>query len=474
MATQKKPSRKTRPAASAFNLEASLEKIRRKLPPLILVGGNNDFLVTKAWALLTAAIEQSHPSVQIEPWPEGADLARVAESYRTSSLFSAQRVLLVPEVNAFVTARELDQLVDKATKGWDTARTDRKRKTSSARLMHALGLAGLTLQQSNAEIIDGLGSGTSRKTIGEMLDFARQSGGSASRGEADAAILGAMITEGGAPGAHLAIRTGEIPASSATVDAIEKGGVVIRCDLSRQTFDLALQSAIDEVTAEWEVIFEPQALSAIRDLLRVDGVLQDKYSSEIPDLALVASEIRRLAAFAGVGARVTSSIVTSELQRREGGARFEMTSLVSEGKPLEAIEKLRDLVIQAKREKTSTPEEFAFGSFVPILAEEIRVLVAIASWCRLKGVRSAGGYTRFRDTMADALLDDLESRGLLRKRMHPFPLYKKFETVSSGRYGERTLLECLRRLSEIEMERKSGGVPVQIGIETALITLGAR
>ena len=466
--------KKTKSNPGIASLEQALARVRENLPSVILIGGNNDFLVGRAWTSLAETVEQSHPDVQMEHWTEGADLARVAESFRTSTLFSSKRLLLVPEVNAFVTARELDTLVEKAVKGWESARTERKRKTSAAQLMHAIGLIGVRLDLPNAEILEALAATTHKKTIAEILEFSRESGGSASRGEGDAAIIGAMVENGGATGTHIALRTGEIPNSSATIDAIDRAGIIIRCDLSRETFNVAFESALDDVASEWEVRFEPAAISTLRELLGIDRILGDKWSKELPDLGLAVSEIRRLAAFAGVGGTVTRSIVAKQIDRREGGARFEVTSLVADGKPIEAVEKLRELVVQAKRDRPATPDEIAFGSFVPMLAEELRVLVAIAAWCRIRGVRSSGGYNRFKASLADQLLDDLEARGLMKRRLHPFPLFKKFETVSSGRYGERALVECLRRLSEIEMERKSGGVPVQIGLETALVALDAR
>ena len=62
---------------------------------------------------------------------QSAPLAAVLDSYRTGSLFGGGRLLIVPEVNAFVSAKELSSLLDKAAADWKSAKTDKKRGSAA-------------------------------------------------------------------------------------------------------------------------------------------------------------------------------------------------------------------------------------------------------------------------------------------------------------------------------------------------------
>src|SRR6266480_1332808 len=113
-------------------LTAVLSQIAEKQPPkVILVGGSSEFLAQKAFHDLRDAI---------------------IASYRTMSLFASARLLIVPEVNAFVSAKELLSLFQKAATDWKSAKTDRKRASSAAKLLHVLGLAGADLDMTDRQI----------------------------------------------------------------------------------------------------------------------------------------------------------------------------------------------------------------------------------------------------------------------------------------------------------------------------------
>ena len=56
----------------------------------------------------------------------------------------------------------------------------------------------------------------------------------------------------------------------------------------------------------------------------------------------------------------------------------------------------------------------------------------------------------------------------MRQRPHPFPLHKKFEAART--YSEADLFRALAVVADLEIKRKSGGLPVDVGIETFLLT----
>jgi len=284
-------------------LTAALSQIAEKIPPrVILVGGSSEFLSQRAFHDIRDAIVAVNPNIAIESFEPGSDLGLIVDSYRTMSLFASARLLIVPEVNAFVSAKELLSLYQKATADWKSAKTDRKRTSAAAKLLHVLGLVGADLEMTDRQIADALGMPLDA-LLADMLAFCRATGKKAGRGEDDAALLTEAISRGGAAGTILLMRTGEIPEESATVDLIDRSGAVVICDVTRETFNSALQSAIEEIAEETGVRFDSKAITVLRQRLGIDRMLGDKFSRDVPDLRFAVSEAERLATLVGEGGR---------------------------------------------------------------------------------------------------------------------------------------------------------------------------
>ncbi|MBK5260203.1 MAG: hypothetical protein JJE51_11460 [Thermoanaerobaculia bacterium] len=439
-----------------------------KTPPVILIGGSSEFLAEKAFHDIRDAIIAANPNVAVESHEPGAELAAIIDSYRTGSLFGGARLIVVPEVNAFVSAKEIASLFDKSLSEWKSAKTDRKRATSSAKLLHVLGLVAADLEMTDRAIATALGAQLD-ETLTDMLAFCRASGKKASRGEDDAALLTEAISRGGSPGTILLLRTAEIPKSSSTVELIDRLGAVVSADLTRETFNVALNETISAISAETSARFEATALNRLRQRLGIERMLADKFSKDVPDLRAAAAEAERLATLAGSGGKVTAEMVDREVESVEGGARYEFASLFTEGKVLEALKKLRDLVAQARREDPRTPIDIQYGRFLFPLADEVRQMIAIHSFARARKIDLRGSmqYNRFKDTIADTLGDHLKSLGLVRQRPHPFPLHKKWEATRTQ--SEPALFRALAAIADLEIKRKSGGLPIDLGMETFLL-----
>ena len=372
-------------------------------------------------------------------------------------------------MNAFVSAKDLSSLYEKAVSDWKSAKTDRKRSTASAKLLHVLGLVGVDLDMKDAAIATALGVQLD-DTLTAMLTFCRATGKKAGRGEDDAALLTEAVARGGAAGTILLMRTGEVPRDSATVDLIDRTGAVVVADVSRENFVGALNDAIAAVASELDVRFEPAVVTRLRQRLGIDRVLADKFSRDVPDLRLAVAEAERLATLAGAGERVTTAMIDREVESVEGGARYELASLFTEGKYVEAVGKLRDLVSQARRDDPKASAEIHYGRFLFPLADEIRQMIAIHSFARARklDLRTSIQYNRFKDTLADQLGDYLKGLGLVRQRPHPFPLHKKWEAARLHREPE--LFRALAAIADLDVKRKSGGVPMETGLELFLLS----
>jgi DNA polymerase III delta subunit len=435
----------------------------------MLIGGSSDYLSEQAFHDVRDAIVAREPSISVESYEPGSELAAILDSYRTMSLFAGARLLIVPEVNAFVSAKEIASLYEKAVADWKSAKTDRKRASSAAKLLHVLGLAGADLEMTDRHIADALGVSL-EGSLTEILAFCRATGKKAGRGEDDAALLMEAIIRGGAPGAILLMRTGEVPKDSATIELIDKHGAVIVADLTREGFSAALDQAIASIGAEANVKFDANAIARLRQKLGIERVLADKFSREVPPIRIAVSEAERLATLVGNGGRVTAELVEREIAAVEGGARYELGSLFTEGKILEAVSKLRELVAQARREDPKSSVEIHYGRYLFPLAEEIRQMIGIHSWARVQNVnlKTSVNYNRFKDTIADKLGDYLKVHGLVRQRPHPFPLHKKWEAARS--YSEADLFRALSEVADLEIKRKSGGLPIDVALESFILS----
>src|SRR3954453_18485830 len=129
----------------------------KRIPPVILVGGSSDFLAEDAFRDLRNAIVDAKPGIAIEGYEAGSELAAILDSYRTMSLFASARLIVVSEVHAFVSAKELSSLFDKAVADWKSAKTDKKRSSSAAKLLHVLGLVGADFDMTDKQIATALG-----------------------------------------------------------------------------------------------------------------------------------------------------------------------------------------------------------------------------------------------------------------------------------------------------------------------------
>ncbi len=438
-------------------------------PPVILIGGSSDYLSQRAFRDIREAIVAASPNMAIESFEPGSELAGIVDSYRTMSLFTTTRLLIVPEVNAFVSAKELLSLYQKAAADWRTARTDRKRASAAAKLLHVLGLVGADLEMTDRQIADALGFPLDA-LLSDMLAFCRATGKKAGRGEDDAALLTEAIARGGAAGTILVMRTGEIPEDSATIDLIDRHGAVVICDVTRETYSQALQDAIEELAEEGDVLFDSKAVAALRRRLGIDRVLGDKFSRDVPDLRVAVSEAERLITLAGSGGRVSAEMVEREVAVVEGGARYELASLFSEGKMIEAVAKLRDLVAQARREDARASVDILYGRYLFPIADEIRQMIGIISFARANRVdlQKPIQYNRFKDNIADRLGEYLKANGIVRQKPHPFPLHKKWEAARGQ--SEEALFRSLAAIADLEVKRKSGGIPVDVGLEMFLLS----
>jgi len=163
-------------------------------------------------------------------------------------------------------------------------------------------------------------------------------------------------------------------------------------------------------------------------------------------------------------------VVEREVTALEGGARYELASLFSEGKIIEAVSKLRDLVAQARREDARASLDILYGRYLFPIADELRQTIGIISFARANKIdlQKTMQYNRFKDTLADRLGDYLKANGIVRQKPHPFPLHKRWEAARGQ--SEEELFRALAAIADLDVKRKSGGVPVDLGLEMFLLS----
>src|SRR5258708_20701094 len=164
-------------------LQTILAKIAAgKSQQVMMVGGSSEFLGERAFRDIRDALVATNPGLNVDSFEPGSELAAILDSYRTLSLFGGARLLIVSEVNAFVSAKELASLYEKAASDWRSAKTDRKRASSVAKLLHVLGLAGADLEMTDRQVASALGVSLDGP-LADMLAFCRATGQKATRSD---------------------------------------------------------------------------------------------------------------------------------------------------------------------------------------------------------------------------------------------------------------------------------------------------
>ena len=442
-----------------------------KIPPVILVGGSSDFLAEDAFRDLRDAIVAAKPGIAIEAYEAGSELAAILDSYRTLSLFASARLIVVPEVNAFVSAKELSSLYDKAVADWKSAKTDKKRSSSAAKLLHVLGLVGADFDMTDKQIADRPRRLARSRRSPTCSPSAARPGRKRRAAKTMRRCSSRPITRGGAPDTYPAHAQRRDSARIRHRRSHRPQRRRRRHATSRARRSPARSSARSPTSPKTRKSASTAARShALRQRLGIERLLADKFSKEVPDLRIAVSEAERLATLAGAGGRVTAEMVEREVATVEGGARYEFGSLFTEGKIVEAIAKLRDLVAQARREDPKAPIEIQYGKFLFPLADEVRQMIGIVSFARTHRIdlNAPMNYNRFKDTLADRLGDSLKSNGLVRQQPASLPAAQE---MGSRAQPERRQASSARWPSS--PTSRSSGSPAacrsDLGLETFLL-----
>ena len=114
--------------------------------------------------------------------------------------------------------------------------------------------------------------------------------------------------------------------------------------------------------------------------------------------------------------------------------------------------------------------EIHYGKFLFPLADVLRQMIGVVSFARTNRIdlRAPMNYNRFKDTVADRLGEYLKANGIVRQKPHPFPLHKKWEAARGQ--SEAGLFAALAAVADLEIKRKSGGIPVDVGMESFLLS----
>ena len=124
----------------------------------------------------------------------------------------------------------------------------------------------------------------------------------------------------------------------------------------------------------------------------------------------------------------------------------------------------------SKQDDAKAPTEIHYGKFLFPLADELRQMIGVVSFARTNrlDLRAPMPYNRFKDTIADRLGEYLKANGIVRQKPHPFPLHKKWEAARA--HSEADLFAALAAVADLEIKRKSGGIPVDVGMESFLLS----
>jgi len=436
---------------------------RAPLPPLLLVSGDDDWMLTEAGRRLSAAFRESFRDGEVTSYAGSGDVREAVDDAATIALFATNRLVTLDATELFragkISAEDVDALLDEAEEaglGREDAAEQRRALSRLAR--RAQGLASVA----------GLGSGSAEEVAKRLAGRVKRSGRAG-----DLAALLAFLPEGEERGEGGTERLLDYASRSAAGD-----NALLVTALSPDPEHGTLQALRGAPHAR---LFAPDEASR-RERLRSLGLeraLERRVpvDSEVFDTLTdrgrlearpFLSELDKLID-AAPGKRVTAEAAAKLVldERKEYGT--DLVELVAARRFAPAVELLQRLLSGGEftafrpygRDEAPGRKgpkgEAAFFPLLGLLAGEVRRMLA------LKGaIAEARGDQAFRRvdyrTFGDRVLPALRAPSTTSPRPslegHPFVLHKAY--LAALEWSAPELVRALRDLDAIDRDVKTG------------------
>ncbi len=469
-------------------------------PSVWIVVGDLVMAEPVAERIASARAELAGVEVRSERRPAG--LEKVLEDLQTFSLFESGKCILAIETALFADRRAAADLIDAAGEvlplpepgPLEVLQLDGKAKAGASRLLQACRLFGINPSSGPAVLADipdwafqggaafrkkRKNRGRGKKQVAELrsgLGTLLEAGlvaGLVGWAESDASALGQLLEQGLPDGHSLVLCESSAAPDHPIVERLAAQGAVVsvgHVEVTRQGGFEGLGPVAAELERETGARIEPAALQELaRRTLRKSDARGGGGGIHADSTSRLAGEYRKLASLAD-GGPITRTLVEDVVVDRGEEDVWKLLDAVGDGKPGEALSRLRRMMASADDEMA------ARLSFFSLISGFCTNIVSVQANARLLGVTMGeSNYNRFKSSHAPRLQGELPD-GIVNPLagMHPFRLFRIYSAAS--RLQSSNLNNLPARVLETEMRLKgeSGEPEVALAQLVAAVSVGGR
>jgi DNA polymerase-3 subunit delta len=426
-------------------------------PPIVLIEGDEYLARTSARELADAIVPEKDRALNLIVLDASAGAREIASHLVTVAMFAAPKAVLVEGAEAFASEVDAARELSRARELWQ----GRRQRDAARRLLRLVAGAGW----GAAELAFGTRTGASAAKWRKEVGAAPEEGDKGWLQELSAWALAQNVApppddleallkaleRGLPPRTHLILVAESLPPKHALVRLAEEKGAHLRRRAERRgrTIDtLDISPVVGDV------------LGPLKKRLARDAELELKNRLG-DDLRLIASELEKLALYAGERAQITREDVEAIVAPVREEEFFALAEAVGEGDTAKALQLFGDeLRRKANASAVSLP-------FLGGVAGAVRRALADSARYAGSGPRELG-YNEFQSKLFPALEAELSAKG--QKIPHPFAAWLGYKR--SRRRPRAFWRKALIRCAEVDFELKNGADP-RLSMERLLVEVCA-
>jgi len=425
---------------------------------LYLIEGDEYLARSAAHELAAALVPEKDRGLNLLVLDAAAGAREIASHLVTVAMFAAPKAVVVEGGEAFAEELDAAREIARARELWQ----GKRQRDAARRLLKLVRPAGW----GAAELALGTRTGASaarwRKDLGaapeeadkswlqELSAYALEQGLSAP--PEDLEVLVKAVERGLPPKTHLILVAESLPPKHALVRLAQEKGVHLkrRAERRGRTIDTLDISAL-----------VAEELGPFKKRLARDAEVELKNRLG-DDLRLIASELRKLALYAGERAQITREDVEAIVAPVREEEFFALAEAVGEGDTAKALQLFGD-ELRRKANASAVALPFLGG-----VASAVRKALADSARYAATGPRELG-YNEYQSKLFPGLEAELSGKG--HKIPHPFAAWLGYKR--SRRKPRAFWRKALVRCAEVDFELKNGADP-RLSMERLLVEICAR
>ncbi|HET9752425.1 MAG TPA: hypothetical protein VFP52_05670 [Myxococcales bacterium] len=428
-----------------------------KAPPLVLIEGDEYLARHSARELADAIVPEKDRALNLVLLDASAGAREIASHLVTVAMFAAPKAVVVEGADAFAEEVDAARELARARDLWQ----GKRQRDAARRLLKLVRPAGW----GAAELAFGTRAGASaakwRKEVGAAPDDADKAwlpelsafalAQNLSAPPEDLEVLLAALERGLPPRTHLVLVAEALPPKHPLVRLAQEKGAHVkrRAERRGRTVDTLDISAL-----------VAEELAPLRKKLARDAELELKNRLG-DDLRLIASELSKLALYAGDRAQITREDVETVVAPVREEEFFALAEAVGEGDPGKALQLFAD-ELRRKANAASVALPFLGG-----VASAVRKALADSARYAGTGPRELG-YNEYQSKLFPRLEQELSAKN--QKVPHPFAAWLGYKRArrKPRAFWSRALVRC----AEVDFELKNGADP-RLCLERLLVEVCA-